>query len=110
MAASVASQCEPGRERTLDIDREWDTGKNGVRNDDVHRLGVGPVPHAPSTREVPFDLTVDQWEGNSEILWARCAEKGCNSSRRPIRPRGWPPSSRGRRAKPRRPMRNATTP
>jgi hypothetical protein len=38
--------------------------------------GVAPVPHAPSTREVPFDLTFDQWEGNSEILRARCAEKG----------------------------------
>jgi hypothetical protein len=25
---------------------------------------------------VPFDLTFDQWEGNSEILRARCAEKG----------------------------------
>src|SRR3954469_19650678 len=35
-----------------------------------------PAPHAPSTREVPFDLTFDQWEGNSEILRARCAEKG----------------------------------
>ena len=75
LRASVASPCGPGRDRTLDIASAWDTAKNGVRNGGVRRPGVAPVPHAPSTREVPFDLTFDQWEGNSEILRARCAEK-----------------------------------
>jgi hypothetical protein len=80
LPALVASPCGPGWDRTLDIAPEWDTVKNGVRNGDVRRLGVAPVPHAPSTREGPLDPTFDQWEGNSEILRARCAEKGLPQS------------------------------
>ncbi len=53
-----------------------------MRNGDVRRLGVAPGPRAPSTRAVPFNLTFDQWEGNSEILRARCAEKGIFHSKR----------------------------
>jgi len=59
LPALVASPRGPGRDRILDIAPEWDTTKNGVRNGGEGRVGVTPMPHAPNTREVPFDLNFD---------------------------------------------------